>query len=128
MPELQRLFVGLNVSAHLRATLERIEENLARESVVTEDLVREKQALWGLAYEVLNWVETRRVAAAVLANSQTFSPEEGTFSTLSLASGASLVEMAASAAGLTEPLEGTIRVRGAVMLSAARSCWCRTAR
>ncbi|MBI3944352.1 MAG: hypothetical protein HY321_00365 [Armatimonadetes bacterium] len=105
-----RALVGANIAEFLLATLDRLSACLGADPVPAVELLAEKQALWGLAYEVLNWVETRSVATSVAANARPFAPEAGTFSHLCLADGTPLSELAARAAGLTQPLEPAVPV------------------
>ena len=108
--EIHRLLVGANIARCLDAAVGRLQEHFSQTPVCIEAVLADKQILWGLAYEVLNWVETCHVADAAQANSQPLLPAHGTFSEIRLASGETLAEMVGRVCGLTQPLEQSIPV------------------
>ncbi len=102
LQKLHRILVGQSIAACARAAAARLEETLAAVPVSSSAILADKQVLWGLAYEILSWAETRRVAAAVATNAQPFEPAHGTFAELRLASGEALRDLVAQVTGLTE--------------------------
>jgi len=108
--ELQRTLVGTNIARQITEILGRLDVCLTQETISTEALLADKQALWSLAYEILSWVETTRVAALVMANAQPLNVPEGTFSQICLPSGETLHELVARATGLTETFEDAVPV------------------
>ena len=108
--ELQRTLVGRNIARQISEILGRLDACFTQESIATEALLADKQALWGLAYEILSWIETTRVAALVAANAQPLNVLEGTFSQVCLPSGETLHELVARATGLNETLEEAVPV------------------